>query len=53
MFTLLRHQYDLVSHILTHSFNSPFSARKSGFKNNCRDEAGFGLVLLGQVQVSE
>jgi len=49
MFTLLRHQYPAVAHILTHSVNLAFGL-KSGFKNKCQDRAGFRLLLSGLVR---
>jgi len=40
VFSLLRHKYPAVAHILTQSVNLAFGT-KPGFKNKCR--TGFGL----------
>jgi len=50
MFTWLRHQYPAVAHILTHSVSLSFGS-KSGFKNNCRARAGFGLPNEARFQL--
>jgi len=46
MFTLLRHQYPEVAHILSNYENMAFRA-KLGFKNKCRARARFRLVISG------
>jgi len=42
--------FSAVAHILTPSVNLAFGP-KSGFKNNCRARAGFGLVISGSGRV--
>jgi len=42
--------FSTVAHISTSSVNLAFGA-KSGFKNKCRAQAGFGLVISGSSRV--
>jgi len=50
IFTLLRHQYPAVGHILTRLVNSAFDP-KSGFKNKSRARARFKIVNFGSGRV--